>query len=125
MGMTVFDKGGPMANFSAETGTWRDPVAVWEQEFLPNLQHHREFALAHGKQVSYPEWGVTATDSGAYGGDNPTFIRSMAAWFASLPATGPGSLAYHAYFIGNAQFDVRLLEQFSADFFEAFGAPQA
>jgi Glycosyl hydrolase family 26 len=122
VGMTVFDKGGPIAEFSRETGTWRNPEATWASQFVPRLQFHHDFAVAHGKPVSYPEWGLVATDAGAYGGDNPTFIRSMAAWLRSLPATGPGSLVYHSYFIGRTDYDVRLHEQSRLAFFEEFGA---
>ncbi len=123
IGMTVFDKGGPMRYFSPSTGTWNDPALVWAEEYLPRIQFHQEFAVAHNKPVAYPEWGLAATDIGAYGGDNPTFVRSMAAWLRSLPAEGPGALAYHAYFLGdNDQFDVRLLPQSWAAFLEEFGA---
>ncbi|WP_256105115.1 glycoside hydrolase family 26 protein [Streptomyces sp. ODS05-4] len=45
-----------------------------KQEY--GLRHHVEFAAAHGKPVSYPEWGLFR------GGDNPAYMRAMLDWFA-------------------------------------------
>ncbi|MCF6526110.1 glycoside hydrolase family 26 protein [Streptomyces sp. JJ36] len=50
--------------------TFRDQV---EQPF--GLRHHVNFAKAHGKPVSYPEWGLFRS------GDNPDYMRSMLRWF--------------------------------------------
>ncbi|TQL22425.1 glycoside hydrolase family 26 protein [Streptomyces sp. SLBN-134] len=38
------------------------------------LQAHVDFAKAHGKQTSYPEWGLFRN------GDNPEYMRRMLAW---------------------------------------------
>ncbi|MFI8187402.1 glycoside hydrolase family 26 protein [Streptomyces sp. NPDC085946] len=38
------------------------------------LRHHVDFARAHGKPVSYPEWGLFRN------GDNPEYMRRMLAW---------------------------------------------
>ncbi|MFJ6655897.1 glycoside hydrolase family 26 protein [Streptomyces sp. NPDC091377] len=38
------------------------------------LQYHVDFAKAHGKPVSYPEWGLFRN------GDNPEYMRRMLAW---------------------------------------------
>ncbi|WP_107081870.1 glycosyl hydrolase [Streptomyces sp. SBT349] len=38
------------------------------------LQHHADFAAAHGKPVSFPEWGLYRN------GDNPAYMRRMLAW---------------------------------------------
>ncbi|GGP87419.1 hypothetical protein GCM10010266_07930 [Streptomyces griseomycini] len=38
------------------------------------LQAHVDFAKAHGKPVSYPEWGLFRN------GDNPEYVRRMLAW---------------------------------------------
>ncbi|MET9252390.1 glycosyl hydrolase [Streptomyces sp. NPDC003717] len=38
------------------------------------LQAHVDFAKAHGKPISYPEWGLFRN------GDNATYMRSMLAW---------------------------------------------
>ncbi|MEE1751103.1 glycoside hydrolase family 26 protein [Streptomyces sp. SP18CS02] len=38
------------------------------------LRHHVEFAAAHGKAISYPEWGLFRN------GDNPEYMRRMLEW---------------------------------------------
>ncbi|MEU4462724.1 glycosyl hydrolase [Streptomyces sp. NPDC024017] len=38
------------------------------------LQEHVEFAKAHGKAISYPEWGLFRN------GDNPEYMKRMLAW---------------------------------------------
>ncbi|MFF5446873.1 glycoside hydrolase family 26 protein [Streptomyces sp. NPDC012888] len=38
------------------------------------LQHHVDFAKAHGKRTSYPEWGLFRR------GDNPEYVRRMLKW---------------------------------------------
>ncbi|MEW2414218.1 glycosyl hydrolase [Streptomyces sp. NPDC046866] len=38
------------------------------------LQHQVDFAKAHGKRVSYPEWGLFRH------GDNPEYVRRMLQW---------------------------------------------
>lgn len=40
------------------------------------LKEHVEFAKAHGKPISYPEWGLFRN------GDNPEYMRRMLAWMA-------------------------------------------
>ncbi|WP_107482064.1 glycoside hydrolase family 26 protein [Streptomyces sp. JHA26] len=40
------------------------------------LQAHVDFAKAHGKPVSYPEWGLFRN------GDNPAYMRRMLEWIA-------------------------------------------
>ncbi|WP_405857091.1 glycosyl hydrolase [Streptomyces sp. NBC_00090] len=41
------------------------------------LADHVRFAAAHGKPVSYPEWGLFRN------GDNPVYVRGMLDWFAT------------------------------------------
>lgn len=38
------------------------------------LQQHVDFAAAHGKVISYPEWGLFSK------GDNPEYVRGMLQW---------------------------------------------
>ncbi|MFE6836775.1 glycosyl hydrolase [Streptomyces sp. NPDC057705] len=38
------------------------------------LQQHVDFAKAHGKEISYPEWGLFRR------GDNPEYVRRMLKW---------------------------------------------
>ena len=100
IGLDVYDKGIPVA-WNSATKSWVDPDRRVELGRCTNLRFQRDFAIAHGKQVSYPEWGlsgVNATDDLGVGGDNPTFIQGMYDWMNGLPASGPGSLAYHSYF---------------------------
>ncbi|MFI8825985.1 glycoside hydrolase family 26 protein [Streptomyces sp. NPDC053431] len=40
------------------------------------LAFHARFAAAHGKPVSFPEWGLFRN------GDNPDYVRGMLEWFA-------------------------------------------
>lgn len=63
----------------------------WNNQFRDILVSHRDFAIAHGKPLAYPEWGLI-------GGDEPRFIEAMYTWMAELPASGPGSLTFQAYF---------------------------
>ena len=48
--------------------SWRQ--GAWERQYLAVLQSHRDFAIAHGKPVAYPEWAVE-------GADAPEFIDEM------------------------------------------------
>ncbi len=48
------------------------------------LNWHRDFALAHGKPMTFDEWGLWAPSwSGGGGGDNPAFIQAMHDWLAN------------------------------------------
>jgi hypothetical protein len=80
----------------------------WEtQERI--LTAHLDFAIRHGKPVSYPEMGLFPLGTGCPPGtkpeycgkgDNPVFIQNIYNWLNSLPASGPGSLVYANYFNG-------------------------
>ncbi len=101
VGLDVYDKGmGGTTAWNSSTKAWSVPSAAWAK-VLPNLVAQRDFAIAHGKPVSYPEWGldgVNATATSYVGGDDPTFIQGMYNWMTGLPASGPGSLKYQSYF---------------------------
>ena len=91
---------------------WKDPVAVFETYQRPALETARAYAAADGKPLSIPEWGLSGGGRGdeakqkqQCGGDNPVFVEKMHGWMSSLPATGGGSLGYHAYFEGNPAHD--------------------
>ena len=71
-----------------------DPAARWN-EFLtqPNgLRWHRDFAAAHGKPMTFPEWGLANRTDGYGGGDTPYFIEQMYEWIRT------NNVAYHMYF---------------------------
>jgi hypothetical protein len=73
---------------------YQDPVKRWltlvDQPY--GLRWLREFALAHRKQVSIPEWALVLRADGHGGGDDPYFVNRMYEWIAS------NNVAYHAYF---------------------------
>jgi hypothetical protein len=48
------------------------------------LEWHAQFAAAHHKPLSFPEWGlVHDPDINTAGEDDPLFIRNMHAWFVA------------------------------------------
>jgi hypothetical protein len=77
--------------------SWAKPAPTPEQrwnELLDQpygLRWHRDFAAAHTKPVSFPEWGTGTRPDGHGGGDDPYFIGKMADWIAS------GNTAYQVY----------------------------
>lgn len=48
------------------------------------LKWHRDFALARGKAISYPEWGVGTRPDGRGVGDDAVFVAGMADWFEEV-----------------------------------------
>jgi hypothetical protein len=62
------------------------------------LEWHRDFAIQHGKLMSFPEWGV-----GNFG-DNPFFVQQMHDWFV---ANGK-NIAYAAYFDVNGLWPTQI-----------------
>ena len=73
---------------------WQDPVRRWQSTLTEpyGLNWHRQFAGQHGKQMSYPEWGLWIRDDGHGGGDNPYYIQKMREWIVA------NDVAYHSYF---------------------------
>lgn len=73
-----------------------DPAALWNNTVTRKygLQWHRNFAAAHNKPVSFPEWGLSIhpTKTTPTNEDNDHYIRSMRDWF------GNSRLAYAMYF---------------------------
>ena len=94
VGIDLYDKGmGGATAWNSSTRSWSDPNAAWSR-ILPNLQWQRDFAVSHGKPVSYPEWGldgVNATATYNVGGDNPTFISGMYDWMTCFPRAAPAA----------------------------------
>lgn len=64
----------------------------FSSDYQPSLTAQENFAKAHGKTISYPEWGQKQAP------DTPSFIQNMGNWFNSVPASGAGSLEYQTYF---------------------------
>jgi len=66
------------------------------------LAYWAAFAKQHQRPLAVPEWGVTWRSDGHGGGDDPTFVDSMFAFFAD-PAN---NVAYEQYFnTGSASLD--------------------
>ena len=73
---------------------YKNPVARWDefQNHKWGAKWHRDFAAAHGKPMTFPEWGVTIRPDGHGGGDAPYFIEQMHKWISQ------NNVAYHLYF---------------------------
>jgi beta-mannanase len=69
------------------------PEQRWNELMTMNygLKWHRDFAAAHKKGMSFPEWGTGTRPDGAGGGDDDYFITQMAKWIGT---TDP---VYHNY----------------------------
>jgi hypothetical protein len=78
--------------------------AAWQQQYVGayGLKFWVDFAKAHGKKVSVPEWGCYpgTAQAGHNGGDNPFYIQKMQAFFKSLGS----QLAYESYFNEDASY---------------------
>jgi hypothetical protein len=77
---------------------YANPVACWNDALKSQwgLTWHRDFAAAHGKLMSFPEWGVATRSDGHGGGDAPYFIQQMTQWIAQ------NNVGYHVYFAFDA-----------------------
>ena len=97
IGADVYDHGW-QPGYQDHTKRWQELV---EQPY--GLRWHRDFARAHGKPLSFPEWGAVSDPAGHGGGDNPHFIRAMHDWIAS------NNVAYHSYFEYDTDKPIRLM----------------
>jgi Glycosyl hydrolase family 26 len=103
---------------------WDHPSAspedrwAWLRDSDNGLADHRDFAAAHDKPTSFPEYGLweAGTRVGG-GGDDPYFVRQFAAWVAS------NNVAYHGYNNVDATADHRLTSypRSRQAFLDAFG----
>ncbi|MGH2944603.1 MAG: glycoside hydrolase family 26 protein [Solirubrobacteraceae bacterium] len=86
VGLDVYDQS--WATHRANAG------ARWNEYLTqPNgLRWHRAFAAAHGKPMTFPEWGIANRHDGYGGGDSPLFIERMYEWIRT------NNVAYHLYF---------------------------
>jgi Glycosyl hydrolase family 26 len=75
--------------------------------FASQLDVLRNFAIAHGKPMAFPEWGVATRSDGHGGGDNPYFIQKMHDFIVD-PASNVVFQAYFNVSNGSAGFDARL-----------------
>ena len=76
------------------------------------LHTMRDFALARGKPMAIPEWGVAIRADGHGGGDNPFFVQKMHEFI-----TDPGNyVAFHSYFnVSAVDIDARLTDSVTGD----------
>jgi glycosyl hydrolase family 26 len=100
-----------------------DPAARWNDYVnqKDGLKWHRDFAAAHGKPMTFPEWGIAHRPDGNGGGDAPYFIERMYEWIRTNP------VAYHNYFeFADPSIDSKLFAGSSPRaakrFIELFGA---
>lgn len=106
--------------------TWNaataDPMLRWryflDQPF--GLKWHRDFAAAHGKAMSYPEWGVGTRPDGHGVGDDAVFVAGMADWFAEVKPLYQSYWDVHASDY-NAQMSDGQFPRASATFRKRFG----
>jgi putative cell wall-binding protein len=86
IGLDAYDQGW-MANY-------QDPAVRWNGLLNApyGLNWQKSFAAAHGKQMTYPEWGLTIRPDGHGGGDDPYYIQQMHDWIIS------NDVAYALYF---------------------------
>lgn len=99
------------------------PQQRWDTRMnMPTgLKWHRDFAAAHDKPMSFPEWGTGIRREGGGADDDPYFIEQMAAWIASHHVT------YHNYWdYGSKDYNSKLSDgrqpQAGAAFRRAFRA---
>jgi hypothetical protein len=72
----------------------------------------RDYAVARGKKVALPEWGVAIRPDGHGGGDNPFYLRKMHE-FIHDPVN---HVAFHAYWgVSAADIDSRLTDAAKGD----------
>lgn len=101
---------------------WQDPQKRWASNLTQpfGLQWQRDFAAAHGKPMTYGEWGLWVRSDGHGGGDDPYFIQKMHDWIAA------NDVVYAIYFEHEGGDGAHILEngQFpkaAAKFLELFG----
>jgi hypothetical protein len=80
IGEDVYDANQPGVKNQAPADRWNYLVSS-----KYGLGWQATFAAAHGKPISFPEWGLVANpvDATKYGGDDPLFIQNMHDWFVS------------------------------------------
>jgi hypothetical protein len=77
-----------------------DPAARWTSKMNQSygLKWHRDFAAAHNKPMSYPEWGV----GGNSAGDAPYIVEQMYNWFRD------NNVVYQTIWNSNAAYSGKL-----------------
>lgn len=75
-----------------------DPAVRWDEKVNGpyGLKWHRDFARAHNKPRSFPEWGTGTRRDGHGFGDDPAFVRNMHEWISAEDVVYHGYWDYHA-----------------------------
>jgi glycosyl hydrolase family 26 len=84
---------------------YKEPARRW-QELMNEpygLRWHRDFARAHRKRMTFPEWGLVLRGDGHGGGDDPYFVQRMHDWIAA------NDVAYAIYFEVDSGAPIRLM----------------
>ncbi|HEY6642232.1 glycoside hydrolase family 26 protein [Povalibacter sp.] len=112
--------------YNMPIGKDNSPEGRWaaRMEMQHGLKWQRDFAHAHGKPISMPEWGTGVHKKWGGPADDPYFIDRMAAWISDNP------VAYHNYWEYWAKdFDTRLAggrqPEASAAYLRHFGGSAA
>jgi Glycosyl hydrolase family 26 len=74
-----------------------------------NLNRLRDFALARGKPLAFPEWGVITRSDGHGGGDDPYFMQKMHEFIAN-PANKVDHHIYMNVSNESQQYDSRITD---------------
>jgi hypothetical protein len=111
-----FDQSYPGDAFVDYVGTdqYDNPVVSWDQglSMTGGLGYVANFARAHGKLMSIPEWGLS-------GADDPAFIDNMHAFIANW-LNDVGYTSYFSY-AGNIDSDITHFPNAMAQFTKDFG----
>jgi Glycosyl hydrolase family 26 len=107
VGVDVYDTSWTWYPTPAGTSTAIARERAWRWLLLGDhgLTFWRNFAAAHGKPLTVPEWALTIRADGHGGGDNPLFVTNMLDFIAD-PAN---NVAYQHYFNidgGSVQHDM-------------------
>jgi beta-mannanase len=89
IGMDAYDQFWGAANsiVTSNTTRWNDLLTT-----SYGLNWLVTFGQQHNKAISIPEWGVSYRTDGHGGGDDPTYVTNMAAWFIA------NKVAYQNYY---------------------------
>ncbi len=93
---------------TGNVSAWNDEANDLDSNGNPfGVEAWRKFALAHGKPIAFPEWGLNPAGSGS---DHPEWIKAVNTWMnrhantatwragAEIPKAAAGKVLYSTYF---------------------------